>query len=291
MEPVSITTDADEFWQRAGEWLRREPVLRSVLLTTVDRERRGGSGGTFALLADGAGADADGADGADGAAAGGVTGVAVWTPPFRVYVAAPPVQAERLALAMLDRCPAIDGVTGVADESAAFARAWAGRTGGTVAVSMNQRLFELDVVVPPRPVSGAARLAGSDDRDLLVEWTLAFERESNAAPGASVAERVVDLMLADGRAWLWDDDGPACFVGVSRTVSGVARIAPVYTPPGRRRRGYASALVAAVSRAVLDAGAGRCALFTDLANPTANHVYTALGYRPVADVTAYTFSR
>ncbi|SEF08681.1 GNAT family N-acetyltransferase [Jiangella alba] len=339
MDRVWITTDAGEFWQRAGAWLQREPVLRSVLLTTLDRERRGGSGGTFALLSDGAAAAGageaatGGAGGAtDGAAAGGasmggaggaaggaatlgvaaspgmaaslgvageagmaatagVAGVAVWTPPFRVYVAAPPVEAERLALAMLDRCPAIDGVTGAADESAAFARAWAGRTGGTVAVSMHQRLFELHAVVPPRPVAGAARLAGPDDSDLLVEWTLAFERESNAAPGASVAERVVGQLVAEQRAWLWDDDGRACFVGVSRTVGGVARIAPVYTPPDRRRRGYASALVAAVSQAVLDAGAGRCALFTDLANPTANHVYAALGYRPVADVTAYTFSR
>ncbi|WP_053206324.1 GNAT family N-acetyltransferase [Jiangella muralis] len=285
MSEISITTDAEEFWQWAHEWLRREPVLRSVLLTTVDRERRGGSGGTFALLADGV---------AGGAAPGGVAGVAVWTPPFRVHVAAPPVEAERLALAMLDRCPGIDGVSGVTgatDEAAAYARAWAGRTGGTVAVSMRQRLFELDAVVPPRPVPGTARLAGPGDRDLLVDWTLAFERESNAAPGASVAERVVGQLVAEQRAWLWDDDGPACFTGVSRTVGGVARIAPVYTPPGCRRRGYASVLVAAVSQAVLDAGADRCALFTDLANPTANRVYAALGYRPVADVTAYTFSR
>lgn len=275
---ISITTDAEEFWQRARGWLEREPVLHSVLLTTVDRERRGGTGGVFAILpGDGGG--------------GGIAGVAVWTPPFRAYVSAAPAGAERLALALLERCPEIDGVTGVAEQSAAYAAAWAGRTGGTVAVSMDQRLFELDAVVPPRPATGAARLAGPDDRDLLVEWTQAFETESGAAPGVSVAERVVDLMVAGRRAHLWDDDGPACFVGVSPTVAGVARVAPVYTPPDRRRRGYASALVAAVSQAVLDAGASRSALFTDLANPTSNRVYAALGYRPVADVTAYAFSR
>ncbi|WP_157987406.1 GNAT family N-acetyltransferase [Jiangella endophytica] len=276
---MRLTTDPEEFWQRAHGWLEREPVLHSVLLTTVDRERRGGSGGTFAILADDDGG-------------GGVAGVAVWTPPFRPYVSASPVGAELLALALLERCPGIDGVTGAADQSAAYARAWAGHTGGLVGVAMNQRLFELDTVVPPRPAAGAARLAGPDDRDLLVDWTLAFESESNAAPDAgSVAARVVDLLIAERRAWLWDDDGPACFVGVSRTVAGVARVAPVYTPPGRRRRGYASVLVAAVSQAVLDAGARHSALFTDLANPTSNKVYTALGYRPVADVTAYSFTR
>lgn len=278
MGAVSIGTDAEAFWQRAGGWLEREPVLHSVLLTTVDRVRRGSATeGVFATLS---------SDDGDG-----VAGVAVWTPPFRAYVSAAPVGAERLALALLSEHPGIDGVTGVAEQAAAYASAWAGHTGGTVGVAMDQRLFELDTVVPPRPSPGAARLAGPADRELLVEWTLAFEVESNAAPGASVAERVVDLLIAEQRAWLWEDDGPACFVGVSRTVAGVARVAPVYTPPDRRRRGYASALVAVVSQAVLDAGAHRSALFTDLANPTSNKVYTALGYRPVADVTAYVFTR
>lgn len=274
MTGISITTDAEEFWQRAHGWLEREPVRHSVLLTTVDRERRRrGTDGVFATLDDG----------------GDVAGVAVWTPPFRAYVSAAPAGAERLALAMLDSSPAVDGVTGVADEAAAYVRAWAGRTGGTAGVAMHQRLFELHTVVPPRPVSGAARLAGPADRDLLVAWTVAFEQESHAAPGVSIAERVVDLLIAERRAYLWDDDGSACFTGVSPTVAGVARVAPVYTPPDRRRRGYASALVAVVSQAVLDAGARRSALFTDLANPTSNHVYSALGYRPVADVTAYAF--
>ena len=277
MDGVWVGTDPEEFWQRAGAWLEREPVLHSVLLTTVDRERRGaGRGGVFATL------------GPDG---GGAAGVAVWTPPFRAYVSAAPVGAERLALALLDRYPDIDGVTGVADQAAAYARVWAARTGGTVGVAMDQRLFELDTVVPPRPSPGAARPAGPADRDLLVAWTQAFEEESNAAPGASIAERVVDQLIAEQRAWIWDDDGPACFVGVSRTVAGVARVAPVYTPPDRRRRGYASVLVAAVSQAVLDAGAHHSALFTDLTNPTSNKIYTALGYRPIADVTAYAFTR
>jgi predicted GNAT family acetyltransferase len=64
----------------------------------------------------------------------------------------------------------------------------------------------------------------------------------------------------------------------------------VYTPPGLRGRGYASALVAAVSQLALDRGAATCALATDLANPTANRIYQALGYRPVTDMTAYKFT-
>ncbi len=32
-----------------------------------------------------------------------------------------------------------------------------------------------------------------------------------------------------------------------------------------------------------------CFLYTDLSNPTSNHIYQAIGYRPVCDVDAYAF--
>jgi predicted GNAT family acetyltransferase len=60
-------------------------------------------------------------------------------------------------------------------------------------------------------------------------------------------------------------------------------VGPVYTPPDLRRRGYAGALTAAVSRAALDAGADEVVLFTDLANPTSNALYRRLGYHPLED--------
>jgi predicted GNAT family acetyltransferase len=41
--------------------------------------------------------------------------------------------------------------------------------------------------------------------------------------------------------------------------------------------------VAASSRRALAAGAARCMLFTDLANPTSNKIYAEVGYNRVAD--------
>ena len=41
--------------------------------------------------------------------------------------------------------------------------------------------------------------------------------------------------------------------------------------------------MAAVSQRLLAAGSRVC-LFTDQANPTSNHIYEALGYRPVVDM-------
>jgi hypothetical protein len=57
----------------------------------------------------------------------------------------------------------------------------------------------------------------------------------------------------------------------------------VYTPPEHRGRGYASTLTASVSQRMVDEGRRFCFLYTDLANHTANKIYRAIGYVPVAD--------
>jgi hypothetical protein len=71
------------------------------------------------------------------------------------------------------------------------------------------------------------------------------------------------------------------------TPNGI-RIGPVYTPPDLRRRGYATALTAALTRSLLERHRF-CFLFTDLANPTSNGIYMRIGYEPVADVEEWRF--
>jgi predicted GNAT family acetyltransferase len=72
------------------------------------------------------------------------------------------------------------------------------------------------------------------------------------------------------------------------TPNGI-RIGPVYTPPDERRRGYGSALTAALTQQLLDGGRRFCFLFTDLANPTSNRIYQQIGYRAVSDVDLWVF--
>jgi len=78
--------------------------------------------------------------------------------------------------------------------------------------------------------------------------------------------------------------------GVAAVTPEGSRVGPVYTPSPLRGRGYASALVAAASQAQLGAGRRFCFLFTDLANPTSNEIYQAIGYEPVCDVDEYRFT-
>ena len=81
------------------------------------------------------------------------------------------------------------------------------------------------------------------------------------------------------------------FLGWSSATPSSARIGPVYTPPEHRRRGYAGAATAALSRLLLAEGRHFCTLFADLANPTAGGIYRTIGFRPVRKFDEVTLSQ
>ena len=98
------------------------------------------------------------------------------------------------------------------------------------------------------------------------------------------------LSSIDSGLVLWADEGtPVSFAGYGGPTPNGIRVGPVYTPPELRRRGYASALTAALTRTLLDRGRKFCFLFTDLANPTSNSIYQRIGYRPVSDADQWVF--
>ena len=69
---------------------------------------------------------------------------------------------------------------------------------------------------------------------------------------------------------------------------GVTRISGVWTPPALRGPATRAGSSRPSARARLDAGEA-CMLYTDLANPTSNAIYQAMGYRRVGDSISITF--
>ncbi|MGB1286752.1 MAG: GNAT family N-acetyltransferase, partial [Aggregatilineales bacterium] len=63
----------------------------------------------------------------------------------------------------------------------------------------------------------------------------------------------------------------------------------VYTPPEYRKNGYASAVTAAISQEILNSGRQFCFLFTDMNNPTSNHIYQMIGYEQISTQYLYAF--
>jgi predicted GNAT family acetyltransferase len=90
--------------------------------------------------------------------------------------------------------------------------------------------------------------------------------------------------------YFWEIEGePTAMAGVgSPTPSGI-RVSAVYTPPERRGNGFATSLVAELSRRELVAGRRFCFLFTDLANPVSNRIYRRIGYLLVSKASEYRF--
>jgi uncharacterized protein len=122
---------------------------------------------------------------------------------------------------------------------------------------------------------------------LIIQWTRAFQNEIGES--ANDTELRVDRGLAAGQLWVWDQNGEATSMAVGREpTQGVVRLSGVYTPPEKRRHGYAAACVHALSKHLRLAGY-RCILYTDLGNPTSNSIYRRIGYRAVAESLRYRF--
>ena len=190
-----------------------------------------------------------------------------------------------------ERLPGILGPRGAAER---FATRWAERNGAMARLDVAERIFRLERLVPPeRPAEGRWRLAEGADSDIIASWLRAFHAEATPgqpplADAEAVAERWTQGLYR--QMYLWEDGGRVVsMVGAGGQTPNGIRIGPVYTPPDDRGRGYASSLTAATSRDQMDRGHRFCFLFTDLANPTSNKIYRAIGYEPVCDVDMYRF--
>lgn len=229
--------------------------------------------------------------------AGEVVAAAMRTPPYRLVLSemagARAVQtiAEDVRSVFGDE---LVGAAGPKHVSKTFAECWSSITGRPHHLKMAQRIYRLECVRPISGVSGELRRAAEADRDLLVRWETAFVEDAFGTADSQQVERLVELALtADpatrGRFLWWDGGQPVSIVGYTGPTPNGIRVGPVYTPPELRGRGYASACTAAVSQWLLDQRRKFVFLYTDLSNPTSNHIYQNIGYEPVSDVDDYGF--
>jgi uncharacterized protein len=271
---VSAIDSPEQVLVDAGVFLRGDPVRHNLILTLLTLRVAHPEPGRYWIAR------------LDGEVAG-----VVLQSPTHFFATVTPMPREAVTAvvdAIVEQDVDLPGVNGQAATVAAFAGHWAERTRSPAQPAQGQRLYEVATVVPPRRTSGQLRQAISHDRDLLVSWFKYFETETGAS-GSHTAADVVDRRLPAGQLWIWDDHTPVALAGLSDPVADVVRVGPVHTPRQRRRRGYASALVAALSLGVRTQRQ-RCILYTDLANPTSNSIYRAIGYHAVDEALRYDFA-
>jgi predicted GNAT family acetyltransferase len=287
---IDFTDDPARFLAETEAHLAAEPVLTTVIASVTARmvKQSGGPGPAgdlphrwWAIARDETGA---------------VAGVAMRTAPFDPYPAyvlpMPEDAALALARALYERGEELGGVNGALPAARVVAEETARLSGGAASVHEHLRLFELAELVEPPVPPGRLRLAARDDAELCLAWFRDFAQAAAEQAGRhephAMEEFPMEELLAridDGIVWLWEDGAGEVvhLTGATLPANGVTRIGPVYTPRDRRGHGYASRAVAEISHQYVDQGV-RCCLFTDQANPVSNHIYEAIGYRPVVDM-------
>jgi hypothetical protein len=274
----------DEFLTGAGPFLEAREAEHNLLFGIAGFVRTNPE-----LLTDGPAHFASVTD-----AAGRVVGATLRTPPHNQVLSCIDDVAAVDALVDALRDEDLPGILGPTQPAARFAARWTDATGQPARVQVAERIFRLQRVIPPdRPTVGLWRVAEAKDRELIADWLVAFSTEAMPeAPPIPDPLAVADRWVAQvGRiGYLWEDGGSVVsLVGAGGETPHGIRIGPVYTPPERRGRGYASSLTAAASQDQLARGRQFVFLFTDLANPTSNKIYQAIGYEPVCDVDQYRF--
>lgn len=184
----------------------------------------------------------------------------------------------------------IPAVVGLVDEAQAFAQAWQAVTNQSYYLSIKLGIYQLTTVHPIQKASGHFRPATQADYSFLINWLQALTQEAlEETTEDEQALRIVENCLKNKALYLWQDEVAVSVAGFTGATPNGIRVNFVYTPPQYRSKGYASSCVAALSQTLLDQGRKYCFLFTDLANPTSNHIYQAIGYQAVGEMHEYWF--
>jgi predicted GNAT family acetyltransferase len=261
---------AAELLAAAEPWLLRTEAENNVILGVARRHRDAGTG-----------ADMYWASVRHGDA---VVGCAMRTPPNPAAITAMPPAGIDLAVADLHEVySSLPGLNGPEDAAERFASLWCAMTGMAWRARMRLRVHALrEVNDLDAAVTGGLRQAQASEQALMREWVAAFVEETDAFSANDPAE-AADRMLQAGRLYVWDDSGPRSLVACGRDTPNGGVVNTVYTPQTHRRRGYATAAVAALSRQLLAAGKAFCCLYTDMSNPTSNAIYRRIGYVPLRE--------
>jgi uncharacterized protein len=270
---VLFSDDPAFVLSRAGAFLSSQPVLHNLVLSILHARVAQGEPGRYwmAIQQD------------------ETVGVVVQSPLTFPATLTPmePRVATAIAEAIAEAGIALPGINGEAATAAMFAGQWSERSKSAATPFQGNRLYELLEIGEVPDIEGKLRQAGPQERGLMILWTRAFQHEIGES--GNDTELRVDRGLAAGQLWLWDRRKETVSMAVSREpICGVVRLSGVYTPPEKRKHGFAAVCVGALSKQLRDAGY-RCILYTDLGNPTSNSIYRRIGYRAVAEALRYRF--
>lgn len=274
---IHSLTNPGVFLDYAGDWLYRDEVRNNLILGTAASASAAppSSNLDFLIIED----------------SGEIEGCALLVPSGRIILTDCSLEGLRYLMSHYLRLQSpIIGVSGPHRTSRYFAQEWSRQSRSQFKQMMVQVLFRLsahplsDIDVP-----GQLRIASIDDLEAAASWLDRFGEEAGV-PGLNSTEEGLRLILS-GSLFFWQDRNLKCMAAVTGQTSHGARIGWVYTPPEARRKGYATACVANLSRRLLESGLEFCCLFADRANPFSMRLYEKIGYCAFDEFGEFSFVR
>ncbi len=188
-----------------------------------------------------------------------------------------------LVKALTEKSIPLAGLIAPLESAESFVQLW--EPGGTLALS--NAVLKLQSLLPPRKTKGRIRLAEVSDTNNVASWIQDFAEETGLELAEGEAERQSAESISAQARYVWESSGQAVAMALAsyRTPTG-ARIHWVYTPRLLRKRGFASALVGALSQKLLDRGFPFCFV---VAEPERSQLYRSLGYVPVRSLAFWEF--
>jgi len=188
----------------------------------------------------------------------------------------------------------LPGLSAVDEMADRFVAEWQNTSGQSHQLKMHQGIYQLETIQPIPLPQGELHPVRDVDEAIIIEWFQTFMSGISGVVSPKVAEanfrKITQQPANQAGLYVWMVDGePVTMAAYLGGTPNGYRVSYVYTPPVHRRNGYATACTAGVSQRALDMGATYCFLYTDLSNPTSNHIYQVIGYEWVCSVKQYRF--
>lgn len=180
------------------------------------------------------------------------------------------------------------GITAEPKHAKLFAELYALKYRVRPAYKMGMEAYHCPEILYPADVEGTLRQTNDSDVPLIADFMAGFAESAygyKVHPATQIP--AAESTIASGNLYLWIvGDTPVSMAHIAHRSPRHARINYVYTPMELRKRGYASATVAACCGLIVQENRVPM-LYADLTNPNSNKVYQNIGFvesGKVADV-------
>jgi predicted GNAT family acetyltransferase len=154
-------------------------------------------------------------------------------------------------------------------------------------------IHELEKTNDLKLSDGKPEQSMTKDLDKIFNYRIAFDKEAFGYSRIEYKELKSNTAsrIRQGNYYNWVHKNEiVSMAAIVRRTKNIGIIGLVYTPKKFRGNGYATSLVLSMSNDILSSGLTKCGLFTDKSNPTSNHIYHDIGYRPKAEYADIYFS-